>query len=273
MTTQPNPPERPTQGLRSVTGDEFHVLESVGGVRGLVEATAPGLIYLVVYVTTTQLTPALISSLGVAAVLVVLRLLQRTPVTMAFSGIFGVAIGLFIAWKSGDASDFYVWGLLVNLAYILALGVSLAVRWPGVGIMVELLKAGLGTTPLKKPSAESDSDEQTGNVPVTSGALVNQEDGVEKNSEEPEQEFSLGALFPRAWRRDPVWLKKYTVATWLWVVMFGLRLGIQGPLYLGGTDYIAALGSARLIMGLPLFALVLWLTWRIVRQPEPAANQ
>lgn len=257
----------PQQGLRSLTADEFNMLNSVGGVRGLIEATAPGLIYLVAYVTTGQLAPALISSLGVAALLVIVRLIQRTPVTMAFSGVFGVGIGLFIAWKSGDASDFYVWGLLVNLAYILALGVSLIVRWPAVGVMVEMLKSGLGTTSPDTTEAVPNSDE-----PAAQRVEPSKEPNSEDRAEQPEAPAPVLA-WPTQWRKDPLSLKQYTIATWIWVAMFALRLGVQGPLYLAGSDYIAALGTARLLMGVPLFALVLWFTWRLVRQPESVATQ
>ena len=248
-------------GLRAVTSDQFNALDSVGGVRGLIESTAPGLVYLVVYVTTMNLTPALVSSLGVAALLVVIRLIQRSSVTLAFSGVFGIGIGLFIAWKSGDASDFYVWGLLVNLVYLLVLGISLAVRWPAVGVMVELLKSGLGAT----GSANADAPE----VSARESAADAQDPG---QSEAAAAESEPAFAWPTAWRKDPVTMKKYAVATWLWIAMFAARLLIQGPLYLAGGDQIAALGTARLVMGLPLFALVLWLTWRIVRQPSPALD-
>lgn len=256
-------PDKPKQGLRSLTAQEFSALDSVGGLRGLIEATAPGLIYLVVYITTMELAPALISSLVVAALLVIIRLIQRTPVTMAFSGVFGVGIGLFIAWKSGDASDFYVWGLLVNLAYILGLGLSLALRWPGVGLMVELLKTGLGASASKEDTQP----------PLTPQTGAEASESASDLADPATQEQSPAVVWPTAWRKDPISMKKYTIVTWLWVAMFALRLGVQGPLYLAGTDFIAALGTARLVMGLPLFALVLWLTWRIVRQPESPANQ
>lgn len=47
--------------------------------------------------------------------------------------------------------------------------------------------------------------------------------------------------------------------TWLWAAMFALRLGVQLPLWL--TDATSALAVAKLVLGLPLFALVCWLTW------------
>ena len=271
--TSPQPQE-PQQGLRSLTAAEFNMLDSVGGVRGLLEATAPGLIYLVVYVTTSELAPALIGSLGVAALLVIVRLIQRTPVTMAFSGVFGVAIGLFIAWKSGDATDFYVWGLLVNAAYLLVLGISLIVRWPAVGVMVELLKSGLGTTSPDDAKVPKNIDEPATQSVDQAAQSIEPAAGLSSDVDIDQPDSPAPAFaWPTQWRSDPLALKQYTIATWIWVAMFALRLGVQGPLYLAGSDYIAALGTARLVMGVPLFALVLWFTWRLVRQPESVAAQ
>jgi hypothetical protein len=45
--------------------------------------------------------------------------------------------------------------------------------------------------------------------------------------------------------------------------MFVLRLGIQVPLYL--AEQAAALAATKLLMGLPLYAAVLWVTWLMVR--------
>jgi len=65
------------------------------------------------------------------------------------------------------------------------------------------------------------------------------------------------------WRADPVRVRAFTRATWLWAGLFALRLLVQLPLYLAGA--VVALGVARTAMGLPLFALGLWLTWLLVR--------
>lgn len=261
-----SPQENTARGVKSLTAQDFDMLDSVGGVRGLVEAIAPGLIYLVVYVTTGNLTPALISSLSVAVLLVVLRLIQRTPVTMAFSGIFGVAIGLFVAWRSGDASDFYVWGLLVNIAYLVVLALSNMVKWPGVGVMVEILQSGLGAT---SSSKESPAEDASTDSAATEGAEGLEPAQSSKISDESTDQPAL--VWPTAWRKDADLMRRYTVVTWIWVAMFAARLIVQGPLYLAGESAVAALGTARLIMGLPLFALVLWLSWRIIRQPAASA--
>ena len=66
------------------------------------------------------------------------------------------------------------------------------------------------------------------------------------------------------WRDDPLRVRAFVRATWLWAGLFGLRLLVQLPLYLAGA--VVALGIAKTAMGLPLFGLGLWLTWLLVRR-------
>ena len=37
---------------------------------------------------------------------------QRKPVRHAVNGLFGIAIGAFIAWRTGEARDFYLPGII-----------------------------------------------------------------------------------------------------------------------------------------------------------------
>jgi hypothetical protein len=67
------------------------------------------------------------------------------------------------------------------------------------------------------------------------------------------------------WREDPRRVRSFARASWLWAGLFLTRLGVQLPLYLAGA--VVALGVARTAMGLPLFALGIWLTWRLVHRP------
>lgn len=67
------------------------------------------------------------------------------------------------------------------------------------------------------------------------------------------------------WRHDPVRLRAYSLASWIWVGMFAVRLAVQLPLYLAGDDGLVALGIARLAMGWPLFFLCLYLSWLVIR--------
>jgi hypothetical protein len=72
------------------------------------------------------------------------------------------------------------------------------------------------------------------------------------------------------WRSDPPRVRAFRRATWLWVGMFSARLVVQLPLYLAGA--VVALGVARTALGVPVFALCLWLSWLLVRSVRtPAA--
>ena len=66
------------------------------------------------------------------------------------------------------------------------------------------------------------------------------------------------------WRKDSARLNAYIKAGWLWVAMFAARLIVQYPLYKSGN--INVLGTARLLMGYPLFILTAWGTWQILRK-------
>ncbi|MEK8228829.1 DUF3159 domain-containing protein [Oerskovia sp. M15] len=65
-------------------------------------------------------------------------------------------------------------------------------------------------------------------------------------------------------------MRRYALATWLWVGMFALRLAVQVPLFYSAE--VAWLGTARLVMGIPLWALTLWATWLLVRRPHTATT-
>ncbi|MDO4254794.1 MAG: DUF3159 domain-containing protein [Kocuria sp.] len=65
------------------------------------------------------------------------------------------------------------------------------------------------------------------------------------------------------WRQIPVRMKAYSLVTGLLATMFVVRVAVQLPLYL--NDNVAALGVARLVMGIPMYASVLWLAWMISR--------
>jgi len=66
------------------------------------------------------------------------------------------------------------------------------------------------------------------------------------------------------WRKDPMRKRAYIRAGWLWVALFVSRLLVQYPLYKAGN--VNVLGTARLIMGYPLFLAAGWGSWLILRK-------
>lgn len=112
------------------------ILQAFGGVRGMIDMTLPGLVFIVTFNITHQVSSAAWAALVLCAVFVVTRLARRETVQHAFSGVFGVALGAWISMKSGRAEDFYLPGLLWNVGYSIALAVSALVRWPMIGVML-----------------------------------------------------------------------------------------------------------------------------------------
>ncbi|MBD5787675.1 DUF3159 domain-containing protein [Cellulosimicrobium terreum] len=243
--------------MRALVGEQFSIAEAVGGVRGMVESVAPGLVFVVVFVASRDLRAALVSAIAVALVAVTVRLVQRTPVTQAVGGVLGVLIGVVWAWRSGDAEDYFAWGLWTNAVYLVVLLVSLLVRWPLVGVVVEAFRSGFGG---QGPSTAQGEPEPERDEPAAGAAAPT---GAQGQATVP----GGFAAWADGWRSNRPLVRRYVGATWLWVGLFAVRLAVQVPLYT--HEAVGWLGTARLVMGLPLWALVLWLTWALVRRPAP----
>ncbi|RGE19641.1 DUF3159 domain-containing protein [Leucobacter sp. wl10] len=87
--------------------------------------------------------------------------------------------------------------------------------------------------------------------------------------------FLRGSL--TEWRRVPVLRRAATVCTLFWIAAFAARLLVQLPLYFaaqnGDTAATDALGLARLLMGVPLFALAAILTWLVLSRVSAALDR
>jgi hypothetical protein len=62
------------------------------------------------------------------------RLVKRVPIQPAISGFFGVGICAFIAYRTGDAKGYFLFGIYTSLAYAGVFVVSMIARWPLVGV-------------------------------------------------------------------------------------------------------------------------------------------
>lgn len=210
-------PNTPRSGLTSVLDENFSVSQAIGGVRGAIESVVPGLAFVIVFVVTRNLALTVIVSGALALLSLIIRLISRQQLRSAFTGILSIAICLVWAWMSNDAKGFYVPGFLVNIAWITVLLISIAVRIPGIGFLIELVH-----TPLSHGFKE----------------------------------------WLAEWRSDAKLLHTYYIVTWLWTALFAARLAVQVPLYF--ADSVGFLGTMRLIMGIPLFALIIWISWILV---------
>jgi hypothetical protein len=167
-------------------------------------------VFLVVFTTSGNLSWSLVASVVVAVVFVAARLIQRTPLTQAVAGVAGVVISAVLAMTTGKAENYYLWGFITNAGYVLAMVVSIAIRWPVLGLL-----------------------------------------------------FGYARNEGLRWRQKPERMRAYRVATWIIVAVMAARLAVQLPLYL--SHQVDALGAMRLLMGVPLYALGLWVAWLVSR--------
>jgi hypothetical protein len=127
-------------GLHRTHDGRIDVLKTAGGVQGIAESIVPGLLFLVGFTITRDLTLALIAALASAAAFTVARLIQRRPLTQALAGIVGVGISAWLANTTGKAEDFYLPGFFTNAAYILAMVISIAIKWPVAGLLFGFIR-------------------------------------------------------------------------------------------------------------------------------------
>ena len=128
MTAGP-PEESPPAERRSPT-----LLEQMGGVPGIIASTIPVAVFVVVNIFST-LQPALIAALAAGVVIAIWRIVRKQPLQPAVSGLFGVGIAAFIAYRTGEARGFYLPGLIYSAVLGLAFLVSVLVRWPLAGVI------------------------------------------------------------------------------------------------------------------------------------------
>jgi hypothetical protein len=65
------------------------------------------------------------------------------------------------------------------------------------------------------------------------------------------------------WRSNRSHRRVLYIATWLWAGLFALRLAVEVPLYL--AHQVEWLAGTKLLLGVPLYAAMLWITWLMVR--------
>ncbi len=121
---------------------EQTLLEQMGGVSGLAYSSVP----IVVFVLMNSLLgmmPAIWTAIGVAVTIMVVRIVRKEAVQPAISGVLGVVICSFIAYRTGDAKGFFLLGIWTSLVYGGAFLLSVLARWPLVGVAWSALN-GLG---------------------------------------------------------------------------------------------------------------------------------
>ena len=117
------------------------VAKMLGGRRGVIDATTPGVV-LVIVDAFTSLTWAIGAALVGAAVIAVLRLLRHQPLRQAGAGVLGLAGAAALAAYTGSAKTYFLPGILINAAWAVAAVTSILIGRPLLGYAAALLDRG-----------------------------------------------------------------------------------------------------------------------------------
>ncbi|MFJ9387801.1 DUF3159 domain-containing protein [Nocardioides sp. NPDC101246] len=194
--------------------DAETLADLLGGARGAIDATVPPVAFVAGWLVSGELWVATVVALGLAALVALWQWRKGRKPRAVLLGVAGVAVAAMIALRTGRAEDFFVVQLAANAASALVWVVSIAFRWPLLGVVVGLILRQRG-----------------------------------------------------AWRRDPALLRGYSLASWVWVCQYVIRVAIFGPLWWSGD--VVALAIARVGLSWPLVALCLLVSWVVLRRSLP----
>lgn len=110
------------------------LLEQMGGIPGIVASSIPVLVFVVANLA-FELRIALIAALAAGVAVMVWRLVRREALQPAVSGLLGVGLCAFIAYRTGEARGFYLPGLIYSGVVGTAFLVSVLARWPLAGVI------------------------------------------------------------------------------------------------------------------------------------------
>ena len=108
------------------------LLAQLGGVSGVIYSSLPVLTFVLAN-SLLGLRPAIGAALGVATLVLVLRLIRRESTQPAFSGLFGVAICALIAYWMGQSKGYFLLGIWMSFLWAVVFSVSILFRRPLVG--------------------------------------------------------------------------------------------------------------------------------------------
>lgn len=145
MTSMPSTGDQPDDDSPEDQAEELRaeglILErAIGGWRGMIDSGLPTVVFVTVYVLNSrQLISALVAAIIAGVVLAGYRLVRRERLQQVLTGFLGLGIAAaFSAW-TGQAQDFFLPGLITNVAYGSAFVISILVRWPLLGVAMGYL--------------------------------------------------------------------------------------------------------------------------------------
>lgn len=133
------------EGADRETSPKPTLLEQMGGIAGVVYSSVPVLVFVAIYLLSHSLAPAVWSSVGSALAILMWRLIRKEPIQPAISGLFSAGVAALIAYWTGSARGYFLFGIWTSLLYGGIFLVSVAIRLPLAGVVWSALNGtGMG---------------------------------------------------------------------------------------------------------------------------------
>lgn len=124
--------------------------QQLGGVKGVIEAAVPITLFVILnpilgdreFGPLNGLQWSIVISAAGAVGIAVWRAARKESIRYALNGLFGIALGAFLAWRSDDARDFYLPGIIWGAVYGVGFIVSALVRHPIIGWVYAVIAQG-----------------------------------------------------------------------------------------------------------------------------------
>ncbi|MAT61170.1 MAG: hypothetical protein CMH41_05950 [Micrococcales bacterium] len=161
MTQTPDPTgdeettsEAPSAAKRDRSEDmSVAIAEGIGGTSGLLDSGLPTAVFLVVYLASgSQLMPAVWAAVAAGIVVAIIRRIRGESLRHIAAGLIGLAFAAWLAARTGRAQDFFLPGILINVAYGCVFAISALVRRPLVGYAAGAVSGDLTSWRGQKPA-------------------------------------------------------------------------------------------------------------------------
>jgi hypothetical protein len=128
------------QSERGYNLSKQSLLAAIGGPLGIAEAVLPSMLFSIVFAITKAALPSVAGAAGLSLMFIVIRLIQRKPVTQALVGALAIALAAWLALRDGgQAADYFVPGFITNATYGFVFLISVLVRYPIMGFVGQFL--------------------------------------------------------------------------------------------------------------------------------------
>lgn len=117
-------------------GEKELLNKAIGGWRGLIDSALPSMLFIIIFVFQKDLNKALIASLILGFILLIIRVFERKSLAQVLSGFLGLSISVFLTWRTKDASNFFLTGIITNAVYGFFLLISVVIKKPLLGYLV-----------------------------------------------------------------------------------------------------------------------------------------